>query len=99
VYACRAWVNFSGTGTGGANGNVSSITDNGVGDYTVNFTIAMEDANYCVTGSAQRGQGRKGLADFGVRNDSIAVGSVGVRTGNGGGYLEDATTVSVAIFR
>jgi hypothetical protein len=49
VYACRAWVNFDGTGTVAirASGNVSSITDNGTGDYTVNFTTAMPDANYC----------------------------------------------------
>jgi hypothetical protein len=48
VYACRAWVNFNGTGTVAirASGNVSSITDNGTGDYTVNFTTAMPDANY-----------------------------------------------------
>lgn len=48
IYACRAWVNFNGTGTVAirASGNVSSITDNGVGDYTVNFTTAMPDANY-----------------------------------------------------
>lgn len=49
VFACRAWVNFKGTGTVAirASGNVSSITDNGVaGDYTVNFTTAMPDENY-----------------------------------------------------
>ena len=48
IYACRAWVNFNGTGTVAirASGNVSSITDNGTGDYTVNFTTAMSDANY-----------------------------------------------------
>ena len=47
-YACRAWVNFNGTGTVAirASGNVSSITDNGVGQYTVNFNTAMADANY-----------------------------------------------------
>lgn len=47
-YLCRAWVNFNGTGTVAirASGNVTSITDNGVGDYTVNFTTAMPDANY-----------------------------------------------------
>jgi len=46
----KAWVNFNGTGTVAirASYNVSSITDNGVGDYTVNFTTAMVDANYCV---------------------------------------------------
>ena len=45
---CRAWVNFNGTGTVAIRGsfNVSSITDNGTGDYTVNFTTAMPDANY-----------------------------------------------------
>ena len=49
AYGCRAWVNFNGTGTVAirASGNVSSITDNGVGDYTVNFTTSMPDANYC----------------------------------------------------
>ena len=54
LYMCRAWVNFNGTGTVAirASGNVSSITDNGVGDYTVNFTTAMPDANYSVTGTS-----------------------------------------------
>ena len=43
LYMCRAWVNFNGTGTVAINasGNVSSITDNGVGDYTVNYTTAL----------------------------------------------------------
>lgn len=52
AFGCRAWVNFNGTGTVAilASGNVSSITDNGVGDYTVNFTNAMPDANYAVIG-------------------------------------------------
>jgi hypothetical protein len=45
---CRAWVNFNGTGTVAirASFNVSSITDNGTGDYTINFTTALPDANY-----------------------------------------------------
>jgi hypothetical protein len=47
-YQCRAWVNFNGTGTVAirASGNVSGITDNGTGVYTVNFTTAMPDADY-----------------------------------------------------
>ena len=51
LYAARAWVNFNGTGTVAirASGNVSSITDNGAGDYTVNFTSAMPDANYAIS--------------------------------------------------
>jgi hypothetical protein len=53
AYGCRAWVNFNGTTNVGGNctirasGNVSSVADNGTGDYTVNFTTAMPDANYC----------------------------------------------------
>ena len=52
AYGCRAWVNFDGQGTIAirGSGNVSSITDNGVGDYTVNFTTALVDANYNVVG-------------------------------------------------
>ena len=51
IYACRAWVNFNGTGTVAiqASGNVSSITDNGTGNYTVNFINAIPNANYSAT--------------------------------------------------
>jgi len=54
AYGCRAFVQFDGTGVVAmrASGNVSSITDNGVGDYTVNFTTAMPDANYAISGAA-----------------------------------------------
>ena len=54
AYGCRAWVNFNGTGTVAilASGNVTSITDNGTGEYTVNITTAMPDANYAVGGTA-----------------------------------------------
>lgn len=52
-YSARAWVNFNGTTAGiRASGNVSSITDNGVGDFTVNFTANMADANYACAGMA-----------------------------------------------
>jgi hypothetical protein len=51
AYGCRAWVNFNGSGTVAirASGNVSSITDNGVGNYTANFATAMPDTNYAAT--------------------------------------------------
>jgi hypothetical protein len=54
AYGCRAWVNFNGTGTVAirGSGNVSSITDNATGDYTVNFTTAMPDNNYAISGFA-----------------------------------------------
>lgn len=68
AYGCRAWVNFNGTGTVAirSSGNVSSITDNNVGNYTVNFTNAMPDANYAVTFGV--GAGGSGL------NASIVAG-------------------------
>jgi hypothetical protein len=49
----KAWVNFNGIGTVAIRGsfNVSSITDNGAGDYTVNFTTAMPNVNYSLTGN------------------------------------------------
>lgn len=55
MYACRAWVNFNGTGTVAirGSGNVSSITDNGVGLYTVNYATAMPDSNYAAIGTIQ----------------------------------------------
>jgi hypothetical protein len=53
IYACRAWVDFNGTGTVSirASGNVSSITDNGTGDYTINFAVSMP-SNYAVVALA-----------------------------------------------
>jgi hypothetical protein len=50
----KAWVNFNGTGTVAIRAafNVSSITDNGTGDYTVNFTTALADTNYVFSGTA-----------------------------------------------
>jgi len=52
--AAKAWVNFNGTGTVAIRDdlNVSSITDNGTGDYTINFATAMANANYVVCASA-----------------------------------------------
>jgi len=54
LFACRAWVNFNGTGTVAirASGNVSSITDGGTGTFTINFTTAMPDAAYAAVGTA-----------------------------------------------
>jgi hypothetical protein len=59
-YKCRAWVNFDGTtspGTIRASGNVSSVTRNGTGDYTVNFATALVGANYSMNVSASSDAG------------------------------------------
>jgi len=55
LFFCRAWVNFNGTSTVAirSSGSVSSITDLGTGDYQVNFTTAMPDANYAIAGTQQ----------------------------------------------
>lgn len=52
---CRAWISFNGTGTPAIKGsfNISSITDNGVGNYTLNFTNAMPSVNYSNVGCAK----------------------------------------------
>ena len=61
----KAWINFNGTGTVAIRDsfNVSSLTDNGTGNYTMNFSAAMSDANYCVV-SAGSESGVGGVARF-----------------------------------
>ncbi len=94
AYGCRAWVNFNGTGTVAirASGNVSSITDNGTADYTVNLTTAMPDANYAVTataGGVANGAFNRTVEEVTARTSSL------VRL-----YTNaDAPQVNVAIFR
>lgn len=94
MYACRAWVNFNGTGTVAirASGNVSSITDNGTGDYTVNFTTALKDANY----SAQASANNDSEALLGTQ----AAGSIQLITRHQNtGTIQDAPFINAAIFR
>jgi lipocalin len=95
-YKCRAWVNFNGTGTVAirASGNVSSITDNGTGDYTVNFTAAMSDANYALSGS-----GDENADSPYVWLLSKTASGVRVKIGRYGTNLGDPLNGSVAIFR
>ena len=110
---CRAWVNFNGTGTVAirASYNVSSITDNGVGDYTVNFTTAMVDANYSFNLSANdNGTGTGGPAQTngfaygawkrGTNSCVYNTGSMRFQIGySASADLYDQTHINVAIFR
>ncbi len=103
-YACRAWVNFNGTGTVAirASGNVSSITDNGVGDYTVNFATAMPDANYSMNASvAGAGTGQLVGLDAAANptQNTTSVRSVFGRSGSSPFSIYDPAYVAVAIFR
>jgi hypothetical protein len=107
VYACRAWVNFNGTGTVAirASGNVSSITDNGTGDYTVNFTTAMPDANYSIMGTSENvspynyPQAISPNRDVAPTTTALRIytGYTGSQASLGG--VLDSARVSVAIFR
>jgi hypothetical protein len=109
AYGCRAWVNFNGTGTVAirASGNVSSITDNGTGDYTVNFTTSMPDANYgFVTGSNSRSAGNDGPVILQDPSNAPATGSIRILCGLPGsislgftGNKFDVSYVNIAIFR
>ncbi len=103
AYGCRAWVNFNGTGTVAirASGNVTSITDNGTGNYTVNFTISMPDVNFSIAGYTVNPASRALV--FGDVN-TYATGSIRVSTGyitgfNGEATSIDATYVNIAVFR
>ena len=116
IYACRAWVNFDGTsgsGTGSSDitirgsGNVSSITDNGTGDYTVNFTTAMPDADYSVCGSSSSDTSSH-YSYIGVRmniagsNSPSAFQTSSIRfvvRNDGGANTLDVANLSISIFR
>lgn len=116
AYGCRAWVNFNGTGTVSIrdSGNVSSITDGGVGLYTINFTTAMPDTNYSVVGTVantennfsgqQSGaiRGSSGLIIEGTTAPTVNAVKIEVRYGSSSGYdgaNVDLSVVSALIIR
>jgi phage tail sheath gpL-like len=100
VYACRAWVNFNGTGTVAirASGNVSSITDRGVGKYTVNFAIALNDANYATLVTGQKDAIDDGYILGGIGSGGYTTSSVQVTMQIGSGGPDDTPTVCVSVF-
>jgi len=98
---CRAWVNFNGTGTVAirASFNVSSITDNGVGLYTVNFTNALTDANYSVVGWATNATGGSLIA-MSYTNGGTNLTTTACKVGAGFGTTPaDLDTVCYVFFR
>jgi hypothetical protein len=94
----RAWVNFNGTGTVAIRAafNVSSITDVGTGQYTVNFTTAMTDVNYAtlVTSSVNAN-----TADSAMNSNFVTTTSVLVASMTSTGSYADSSSVNVAVFR
>ena len=102
-YAARAWVNFAGTGTVSIRAavNVSSVTDLGTGNYRVNFTTAMTDNRYAISGiSAGDSDTGAGLLVLFISDPSdILTGSVRVRTSTENGNSFDTEYASLIVFR
>jgi hypothetical protein len=97
--SAKAWVNFNGTGTVAirASYNVSSITDNGTGDYTVNFTTAMVDANYATTFITNTAQSIIWTTNNGGANPTTT--AVRVASRDSANSMTDVLYINVAIFR
>jgi hypothetical protein len=103
----KAWVNFNGQGTVAirASYNVSSITDNGSGLYTINFTNAFTDTNYAITSFIRRDNDSGSAAAYVVANQTQTktTSALAIRTGyidNGGGVgTTDFPEVGIAVFR
>jgi hypothetical protein len=102
AYGCRAWVNFNGTGTVAirASGNVSSITDNGTGNYDVNFTTAMPDINYSMSNTAQGNAGASVVfRALSTAATPLTTTSCPIEVNNDAGSAFDSSTVTLAFFR
>lgn len=110
AYGCRAWVNFDGSNVVAirASGNVSSITDNATGDYTVNFSTSMPDTNYLVNINATDDGTTPGGTDGfvygswkrGPLSTAQTVNSHRFQIGYaGGGTLQDNDRINVTVFR
>jgi hypothetical protein len=101
---CRAWINFNGTGTISprADFNVATLTDNGVGDYTITFDTAMPDANYAASGLGGAATLSGSQAGHALRFYNASVVLAGscrlLNSGYGGGNV-DHDVIAVSFFR
>jgi len=100
MFSCRAWVNFNGTGTVSIreDGNVGSITDRGEGRYRVNFTEAMSDTNYAVTGLVRDVNTNDNNVTLGMQADQLKTTSYVEVVCSLSSYY-DSSEVSVIVFR
>ena len=100
--AAKAWVNFNGTGTVAVrqSNNVSSITDNGTGNYAVNFTNAQVDANFAVSGNCKEDTANvRGDHTLTMWRTANATSSTRVSVVNFAGTVVDNLEVYVVINR
>ena len=101
---CRAWVNFDGTAatpiTPRSSFNVSSVTKTASGDYTLNFTSSLSDANYSVVGSCNVNiSGSSGRTVSAPYNQAPTTSAVRIATTSASNTLEAQLYVYVAVFR
>jgi len=99
--AAKAWVNFNGTSTVAirASFNVTSITDNGTGDYTVNFTTALEDANYSVVTGGTRSDGLQSTILGLITTTTPTTTAARLLNKDDTGTANDALYACIAVFR
>lgn len=99
--SAKAWVNFNGTGTVAirASFNVTSITDNGVGNYTANFISPMPDANYTLVGSGKGLQGVYYAPSIGISQESVLSTTSCRFAVDSSGAARDSEYVMLAFFR
>jgi hypothetical protein len=99
----KAWCRFDGTLTGTnaptAGYGVTSVTRNGIGDYTINFTTAMADANYAVMCTGTRVTGNSGVQAYVSELTAPTTTAVRIMVGNQGGSVQDQNGISVVVFR
>lgn len=101
VGTAQAWVNFNGTGTVAvrASYNVSSITDNAIGNYTVNFTTSLQDQNYSVVTTASRAVDTTSSGAHSMLPITYSNSLVALLSSRGAGTAADPDYANVAIFR
>lgn len=101
AYGCRAWVNFNGTGTVAirASGNVTSITDNGTGAYTINFTNAMPDANYSAVLTCNESASGSGTGVIARMANTATTSALPIQTVNLSATAYDQSFICCAVFR
>jgi len=115
IYGARAWVNFdstrnegdTGASTNGANvkirasGNVTSVLKNNIGNYTVNFTVAMPDVNYVVASNNHAQSDHilvGGVLTYSTSSVTLYFGDTG-KIGTTANTRSDSSNYGIVVFR
>lgn len=105
AFGVRAWVNFDGTGATGAktprgSGNIASVTKNSTGNYTITFTTAMPDANYCIQATCRNDAAVDSDLAINVHyNTTPSTGSFTIQTARYGSGQVDSSYIMVSVIR